>query len=397
MRRIYALVSATLVAIAVGIGGQSQAALAAGDNWIDTVDEERQLVEFQAKAEAAGALGFYHDEETASLVVLVPPTKRATFEVRALGPSPVRVVVKISKVESADLQLARDRLDTFARGLTRGESLSSWFNPRSERLEVSGSAAQDDVLDSMGSSRALVSYSPATVVQESRFNDFSPFWGGSALKYQGLTSEIFDCTSGFAMTNGSTEALVTAAHCGPVNYTVLSPDANRVIGTTLQGGRWCPTDPNGPPSNNADVQLITGKNYDNTIYIGNKTGGPGIVSLGAGDPAVGATYAVSGAKTYEHTGIKVLSLTGQINNDACGVPGSLSTLIVYAYVQGNESYCPTQGGDSGAPFYYRDNLTPTHVGIRGMHIGRSTATNSVCFAMRYNKIAGVSGRWALTN
>lgn len=399
MQRKWISLVAVMIVMALGAVGHSQFVNASDTSWIESEDEERLLRKFEDAAEAAGALGFYRDAASATLVVLVPASLAASFNLTKLGESPVPITIQRTSFDRAALDLVEERLTKFRDKLGPEGSVAFFFDPRSQRFEVVTTSPAADVLAAIGDSISLVSVQQGRVELASRFNDYSPFWGGSAIKYQGLTNEEFDCTSGFAMTNGTTKVLVTAAHCGPSNRTVLSPDNAREIGKTTFG-RYCPTNSTGEYSNNADVQLISGKAYGNSIYVGNKTGSKAIVNHAAGDPAVGAVYGASGARTYEHSGLEVINLSGNIPNNACGVPGSVSNLITFAQIQGFQSACPLGEGDSGAPFFFKWAAPSVpEIGIRGMFIAESvpTSSGSVCFAMRYSKIQSVTGYWALTN
>jgi len=62
----------------------------------------------------------------------------------------------------------------------------------------------------------------------SRYHDTAPFWGGAAI----LNPEIgARCTSGFAVTNGSANYLLTAGHCGRPGGAWWNGDWSIRIGT----------------------------------------------------------------------------------------------------------------------------------------------------------------------
>lgn len=369
---------------------------------VRTGAEERLLADVQAKAEASGAIGFYRNEATGALVILVPSVALRNFDVDSLGPAPIPLEVRATRIDPSDLKALNDRLTTLTATRAKGQSLAFWFDARAERVQVVTTIPTADVNAAVGKAMALAAIDPGAVTLQTRFNDYSPFWGGSALKYYNgstpQTNMSFDCTSGFGMVSGSTKVLVTAAHCGPINRTVKSPDMSRVIGTTWPDHRYCPIDPEIDTYDNADLQLIkmaSGNSVDDTIYVGGLSGTPADVEDAGADPVFGTNYAVSGAKTYEHTGLRVLSLTGSYGEDGCneGGDGYMTNLIVYGYQQGNQYICPTSGGDSGAPFYFKYTTTPPRALIRGMHTGRINNSNgtSVCIAMRFTRIADVSG------
>jgi hypothetical protein len=102
--------------------------------------------------------------------------------------------------------------------------------------------------------------------------------------------------------------------------------------------------------------------------------------IGAGNPATGATqYRYSGAASGEH------GLYEVANDDWSAYMGSSATcgpwITHTLYIQAPTGGCAVILGDSGAPFYYRDNAN--NVQIRGM-----------IFAVRSDGLACIAEKWS---
>lgn len=388
MRRFMAATGPIVITLVVAVGYQASPTAATGDGpWIISLEEERQVAEFQEKAEAAGALGFYRDNATSTLVVLVPASRSADFKLETLGPVPVPVKVKVSDLDSTSIQRTLDRLEEIRRDKAfGGESLAYFFDPGSERVRVDSSLDPATLSSRLGESWRLVDYHPGgIVVPAGRFDDTEPFWGGTAIDIENWNDQYpYDCTSGFTVVNPAGQrALVTAAHCGPTSLTVLTPNTDLRVGIT--GPNWCPRD------DGDDLMLIKGETYGASIYVGGQTGSRGVVK-GADNPVVGNQYNFSGATSYEKAYQEVTSITATAASDACyeGVY-NLFQLIVFTRRINQEPSCQVQRGDSGAPFYFKNsNFNPPRIYIRGMVIGYS-ADGNVCYAMRYTRIRDHTG------
>lgn len=135
-----------------------------------------------------------------------------------------------------------------------------------------------------------------------------------------------------------------------------------------------------PGGNGNDMQLLSGQTYEGRIYVGGSTGFFSPVK-GAGDPVVGTSYAHSGATTYEQFNQRVTSLSGFY----FGSCGNVSQMIIYQDTV--HDTCTADGGDSGAPFYYRITGN-NHTYIRGMHVGE-TLDHAFCYGHRWLAIKSV--------
>lgn len=386
------LVAFTVMTVLVGplmVGFRAPIVQAAGDDaslsvGVDAglaaaLKEEAQLAEFEAKAEAAGALGFYRDDQGGELVVVVPAGDAADFALRDLGEAPFPVKVQLSTVDARALAVAQDKLYALeGKQLTATDSMAFAFNPRLERIEVSTSLDAATLSDALGDSWNLIEYRKAGAGPSSRFNDLPPFWGGAAINFVNYRDPYYDCTSGFTVVNSAGKrGLVTAGHCGPVDWDVRTP-AGVLVGHTEN--KHCSQSPN-----NSDVQLIAGQSYGGKIYVGGLTG-TGRLVTNAGSPQVGFQYRMSGATTYESPNLTVTSLNGSWWADICGLTFWVLNLVVYRL--GASTPCPGDDGDSGGPLYLS---SADHVGIRGMYVAKDINGGPNCYAMNYNRISQLLG------
>lgn len=342
----------------------------------DSLDDDQAVSDFEQKATSAGALGFYRDDATNALVVLVPAGMQTGFDVGALGTVAMPVIVKASRLDDATFAKVRGDLTAVPQALDQsGASMGFYFDPRTEKFEVTTTFDSTELARALGDSWTYVDYHQGRVDEAGRFDDASPFKGGGAIDMTGLGG--YDCTSGFTVKNASgTRGLVTAAHCGPLGVTVYTPQHVNIGQTTLH---TC-----GPSPSNADAMIISGKSYTNQIYVGYTQAGSTLTVTGASDPAAGFTYDYSGASTYEHDNQYVSSLTGSYwASNNCGTYWVLNLIVWYTLSTGN---CDVRTGDSGGPFYYKSGSTTA--GIRGM-VNAYSAT--ACYGMRYTKISSLLG------
>ncbi|MEV7074053.1 S1 family peptidase [Streptomyces sp. NPDC093990] len=158
------------------------------------------------------------------------------------------------------------------------------------------------------------------------------------------------CSAGFNVTNGQSDFILTAGHCGP-DGSVWFADT----GGTDQLGR---TVAQSFPGNDFSlVQYADGKAGDGAgvVFIGN---GKGVQITGAGDPAIGQRVfrsgSTSGLRDGQVTGVNSTvnypegTVTGLIETNVCAEPGDsggpmFSEGIALGITSGGSGDC-TQGG-----------------------------------------------------
>ncbi|MFI6018051.1 S1 family peptidase [Streptomyces sp. NPDC051287] len=155
---------------------------------------------------------------------------------------------------------------------------------------------------------------------------FSPRLNGA----QPILSTGGRCSAGFNVTNGQTDFILTAGHCGPAN-TVWFDDnqGDRQLGTTINTQF--------PGNDFSLIQYASGKAGDNAdvVAIGN---GQGVRITGAADPTVGQKVFRSGSTSGLHDGT-VTALNATVNYPEGTVTGLIQTNVC------------AEPGDSGGPLF----------------------------------------------
>jgi hypothetical protein len=375
---------------ATAVGADHRAVDAASD---PLVADDRALAEYQQHAQDAGVLGFYRDDASSSLVMVVSESMRDSFRLTDLGPPPVSLKVEYSMLRNDQISDANEKLLAIAsqKGAA-GHSMAFFFEPASEKIRVITTLDRDVVANLLGDAWPLIAYEESTIeVARSRASDEPAFWGGGKTRWAADPVPNNWCTTGFTVVDsGGTRHMVQPAHCGPVNGTVKTWSNTFTLGT--YGNKHCGNlDPNG---DNADVQWISGGSYGKSIYVGGATGGRADV-IEAGAPAVGATYRFSGATQNEVSGQVVISTDASLwwasDNDWCDPdsPGGWHQLHLISF--NRNGTCDAFGGDSGAPFFVKYAASPyPEIGIRGMVTAHSGNFNT-CFAEKWPRIKSLLG------
>ncbi|MFK0111518.1 S1 family peptidase [Streptomyces sp. NPDC091217] len=139
------------------------------------------------------------------------------------------------------------------------------------------------------------------------------------------------CSAGFNVTNGQTDFILTAGHCGPAN-TIWFDEAqggNQQLGTTINTQF--------PGNDFSLIQYANGKAGDNAdvVAIGN---GQGVRITGSADPTVGQKVFRSGSTSGLHDGT-VTALNATVNYPEGTVTGLIQTNVC------------AEPGDSGGPLF----------------------------------------------
>lgn len=158
------------------------------------------------------------------------------------------------------------------------------------------------------------------------------------------------CSAGFNVTNGQSDFILTAGHCGPAGSTWFADNrGDRQLGSTVNSAF--------PGSDFSLVQYAAGKAGEgaDVVAIG---GGKGVRITGAADAAVGQRVFRSGSTSGLHDG-RVTALnatvnypegtvTGLIETDVCAEPGDsggpmFSEGIALGVTSGGNGDCTTGG------------------------------------------------------
>ncbi|MCH5671253.1 S1 family peptidase [Streptomyces gilvus] len=138
------------------------------------------------------------------------------------------------------------------------------------------------------------------------------------------------CSAGFNVTNGQTDFILTAGHCGPTGSVwFANSQGNQQLGTTVQQ--------NFPGSDFSLVQYASGTAGQGAdiVAIGN---GNGVRITGVSDPVVGERVFRSGSTSGLHDG-EVKGLDATVNYPEGTVTGLIETNVC------------AEPGDSGGPMF----------------------------------------------
>jgi hypothetical protein len=372
MKRSRSAVRVIVAALVLGLL-PARAGTAAGVAASTSAMSEAALGQFQSDATAGGAMGFYRDDVTNDLVVVVPASRRASFEVPNV-PAGESVRVKTIDLDPMVVDQALNRLGAVGPGLTEGnnESFTYRFNPEVGKVVVAGSIDRDVMLDLLHDVSQVIEYrSGVAVVPASRNSMSAPFLGGAQAKRVG-SPNAFDCTTGFAVrkTSNGLRYMLTAGHCGGVLSSWISPGSNQTIGAMkfrLTAG--------------TDEGLIGDKTYQPAIYTGGAAGTASTVK-GAANPVLNKPiYCYSGAWTLEQCTVTILSMSsGNCYGGTC-----YSSQMTFQQFRD----CPVAGGDSGAPFYLDFDVGGFPY-IRGIVTGY-LSDHSECYGEYWTRISSGLG------
>ncbi|MEV0182187.1 S1 family peptidase [Streptomyces sp. NPDC050625] len=138
------------------------------------------------------------------------------------------------------------------------------------------------------------------------------------------------CSLGFNVTNGRSDFILTAGHCGPPNTIWFGDNqGNQQLGTTVNT--------NFPGSDFSLIQYASGKAGQgaDVVAVG---GGKGVLITGAADPTVGQRVFRSGSTSGLHDG-QVTALNATVNYPEGTVTGLIQTNVC------------AEPGDSGGPLF----------------------------------------------
>ena len=195
----------------------------------------------------------------------------------------------------------------------------------------------------------------------SRGNDTPPWWAGAVTR--AAVPNAGTCSTGFAMTQGSTHGLLTAEHCACGGNVVFNNGAGAPIG---------------PAQASANNNLFT----DSLFVVANSgadtyDGGVGIGEffkpvVGEQSNVVGMLTCTSGAATGVHCGVRIDS----VNQAFSGIQGECPT---FPFIEGIsiatqvDGTVATGAGDSGGPVFTLAQ-DPSTVNAAGMMFAAMTPT-----------------------
>ncbi|MFF8861120.1 S1 family peptidase [Streptomyces sp. NPDC015139] len=175
------------------------------------------------------------------------------------------------------------------------------------------------------------------------------------------------CSAGFNVTNGQSDFILTAGHCGPAGSTWFADNrGDQQLGQTVNSAF--------PGTDFSLVQYASGKAGAgaDVVSVG---GGKGVRITGAADPAVGQRVfrsgSTSGLRDGQVTGLNATvnypegTVTGLIETDVCAEPGDsggplFSEGIALGVTSGGNGDCKT----GGTTFFQPVTKAMTTLGVR---------------------------------
>ncbi|GAA1277999.1 hypothetical protein GCM10009677_35240 [Sphaerisporangium rubeum] len=190
----------------------------------------------------------------------------------------------------------------------------------------------------------------------SRWDDSPPWWGGGAWRN---TSTGGGCSTGFAVTYGGVQKMLSAGHCGDVGQTATDP-TGQTIGSITQD------------NNGRDVLLIgtsaAGRVFNNPVgSVATEFSNPVIGTIGS---TVGMFICTSGAYSGTNCNIKVTAVGVNIN------VGYIISGTVQAEQQAHTN--AVGQGDSGGSVEVVNPSNTLQVYAAGVNTAIDTSTAVAC-------------------
>jgi hypothetical protein len=363
-----ALLAAAVVLLAAASAAQGRpSGPRPGAHLVGTATPEATAARAGRFAARHSALGSYFDAVKKQQVVVVPRRSAVT------GSQVARAVGAHSRVERRSITLAtvesiQRRVAGRAFGAAAGDyTYASYLDLASGKVVLRTDAPRTVTAALAKEYPGVIDLRPGGPQDDlSREADLAPFWGGGS-----ITSDGGICSAGFTVENSAgARFMVTAGHCFPLGGTVLTTHGDAGVGSVVERGPI-------PPF---DMELIGGRFYGPSIYVGDTASWSRRRVTGAADPVVGFSgYCRSGRTTGERCGQTVTSVNAQV----CTQTGCKSPVIVY---DGGVAGAAAPG-DSGAPLYVPGTDGKT-LQIRGMHIAAGGTTS---YAEKWSRISSHLG------
>ncbi|MEW2116142.1 hypothetical protein AB0945_13260 [Streptomyces sp. NPDC005474] len=328
--------------------------------------DQQAMQQLDKIADEHAALGVFGDP-SAPVVVLPAKTSSAKqAAVTAELPADTHSTVATSQFTKAALA-ALDHTITARKWAPEAAtySVATEYDAKSDKLRVRSDAPKA-VLKKLSDAHPgqLVTSQSRMEPQNTRFADWSPFWGGDALiGAQGGAG----CTGGFAIKSNQNgrDGLVTAAHCYQYFNNIYNRGYNGGAGNYV--GQVTARD------NKIDAEVIGGTDYAPLIYTGGyNISGSNARVFGKQPVYHGLRVCVSGAVSFNHCGHPISN--GQFNICWGGTDVCINNNAGFVFEKGGTNFPAynngqqTQPGDSGAPIYVMDN-TDTAAWIVGSNAG----------------------------
>ncbi|WP_035839816.1 hypothetical protein [Kitasatospora azatica] len=313
-------------------------------------DQPQWGPQVQQVATDHAALGVFGDSSAPIVVMPAGTTSDEQAQVSAALPSDAHATVQTS-------QFTKDSLAAVTQTVTDRQwapdagtyGVGTQYDVQNDKLQVK-SDAPDSALQQLSDAHPgqIETSQSRLEPQNTRFADWSPFWGGNAL----IGANGGGCTGGFMVNDrDGGHKFVTAAHC----YGWWTNIYNR----TYSGGAGNYVGKVYKRDTNIDAEEIGGADYAPLLYTGGyNVSGASIRVFGNQPVYYGLRVCVSGAVSFNHCGHPISN--GQYNTCWPGTDVCIRNNAGFVFEQGGTNFPwfnngqRTQPGDSGAPIYITD-------------------------------------------
>ncbi len=340
---------------------------------------EAAISKWDDAAAARGAVGTYFDRATGELVALLPKSSGgavsaadASSLVANASSAGLPARVELATVDKATIDNIQAALASLRPSISPAYAYASYFDSSQQKVVLQSNAPASLFASVTAKFGDRIEYVSGFTLA-SRHSDAPPHWGGAVVvgPAYGRPGYINGCTTGFAVTRGGLNYMLTAGHCFPQGSANSLYNGPNLSGYYMGYVSW-------QAGSTVDAELIYGSSYQGYIYTGEYAFKP--VS-GAGNPVVNATgYCASGINSGTNCGHTDISNTAQI----CEAQYCLSNVSVFKFGVN------IQVGDSGGPLYLDGG---TIVYARGELIA---LTSSVFYAEDWSQLSSYFGISILT-
>lgn len=315
--------------------------------------EEQAAQQLDKVAKDHAALGVFGDPGAPILVLPAGTSADEQAQATAQVPADAHATVKTSQFTQADLDsLGKTVTDRQWAPDAGTYAVSTEYDALSDKLRVR-SDASDSALRQLNDAHPgqLETSQSRMEPQNTRFADWSPFWGGNALI--GATGGN-QCTGGVAVKDyPGGDKLLTSAHCYGWWVNVYNRNYSGGANSNSYVGKVYKR------NTDVDAEELSGTDYAPIIYTGgSQISGSHIRVFGKQPVYFGLQVCVSGAVSFNHCGHPISN--GQFNICWSGTDVCIKNNSGFVFEKGGTNFpnynngLETKPGDSGAPIYITD-------------------------------------------
>ncbi|MFM9611830.1 chymotrypsin family serine protease [Streptomyces niveiscabiei] len=315
--------------------------------------EEQAAQQLDKVAKDHAALGVFGDPGAPILVLPAGTSADEQAQATAQVPADAHATVRTSQFTQADLDsLGRTVTDRQWAPDAGTYAVSTEYDALSDKLRVRSDASESALQQLNDAHPGQLETSQSRMEpQNTRFADWSPFWGGNALI--GATGGG-QCTGGVAVKDyPGGDKLLTSAHCYGWWVNVYNRNYSGGANSNSYVGKVYKR------NTDVDAEELSGTDYAPIIYTGgSQISGSHVRVFGKQPVYFGLQVCVSGAVSLNHCGHPISN--GQFNICWSGTDVCIKNNSGFVFEKGGTNFpnynngLETKPGDSGAPIYITD-------------------------------------------